>query len=205
MRLIAPFLIALLLLPTACGKKNRILSVASSNIEVTQAAYERPLMRWDHRTEAADWTKTAMTAIVSGHGAGLTAIVPADYQNWCPAYAQNNTQDRAAFWVGLLSAMAKHESTWNPAAVGGGGKWYGLVQILPATARGYGCNAQSGAALKNGSANLSCAVRIMAFTVKRDGVISKNMRGVAADWGPFHSARKRADMREWVSEQSYCQ
>jgi len=45
----------------------------------------------------------------------------------------------------------------------------------------------------------------MAFTVKRDGVISRNMRGVAADWGPFHSARKRADMQEWVSKQSYCQ
>lgn len=37
MRLTALFLIALLLLPTACGKKNRILSVASANIEVTQA------------------------------------------------------------------------------------------------------------------------------------------------------------------------
>jgi len=88
--------------------------------------------------------------------------------------------------------------------VGGGGRWFGLVQIAPATARGYGCAASSGSMLKDGKANLSCAIRIMARTVSRDGVVSAGMRGVAADWGPFHSSAKRADMRAWVSTQPYC-
>ncbi|MEX0311682.1 MAG: lytic transglycosylase, partial [Tateyamaria sp.] len=89
--------------------------------------------------------------------------------------------------------------------VGGGGKWYGLLQILPATARGYGCAAGTGAALKNGAANLSCAVRIMAVTVPRDGVIyGRGGKGVAADWGPMRSAAKRADMAGWLRKQRYC-
>jgi hypothetical protein len=38
----------------------------------------------------------------------------------------------------------------------------------------------------------------MGETVPRDGVVSRGMRGVAADWGPFHSSRKREDMRQWL-------
>jgi hypothetical protein len=48
-------------------------------------------------------------------------------------------------------------------------------------------------------------LRIMAETVPRDGVVSAGMRGVAADWGPFHQGTKREDMRAWVSSQDYCQ
>ena len=88
--------------------------------------------------------------------------------------------------------------------MGGGGKWFGLVQIAPATARGYGCAATTGDALKDGEANLSCAIRILAHTVPRDGVVSEGMRGVAADWGPFHSGAKRSDMQQWTSAQPYC-
>ncbi len=165
---------------------------------------ELPVTRWDHRSEANQWTRATMTAILDGHGHALTNTVPRDAATWCPGYESKGAFERAAFWTGLLSAMAKHESTWNPAAVGGGGQWFGLVQISPATARGYGCDATSGGALKNGSANLSCAVRIMASTVPRDGVVAENMRGVAADWGPFHNASKRAEMAAWTSSQSYC-
>ncbi len=165
----------------------------------------QPSMRWDHRPEASQWTASAMRAVLTGAGQPLTSMVPSDIAAWCPTYPQNNAEIRAMFWVGLLSAMAKHESTWNPAAVGGGGQWFGLVQISPATARGYGCGVTSGEALKNGTANLSCAIRIMAHTVPRDGVVAAGMRGVAADWGPFHSSAKRADMAAWTSSQDYCQ
>ncbi|MEM9248314.1 MAG: transglycosylase SLT domain-containing protein [Pseudomonadota bacterium] len=161
-------------------------------------------MRWDHLPEAEDWTSTALSALDT-HGSVLPQVMPRDISTWCPAYPDADLEQRKAFWTGLISTLAKHESTWNPRAVGGGGLWFGLVQIAPATARGYGCEARSGAALKDGSANLSCAIRIMSHTVARDGVVSHNMRGVAADWGPFHSSRKREDMRAWVSAQPYCQ
>lgn len=171
--------------------------------EVSKQIAELPNMRWDHRPEAEDWTRASLRAL-SSHASGLTDIVPADIETYCPGYAEASEAERKAFWAGLLSALAKHESTWNPEAVGGDGRWFGLVQISPGTARGYGCQAQSGEALKDGEKNLSCALRIAAVTVPRDGVVSRGGRGFAADWGPFHSERKRNDIINWTRSQSYC-
>ncbi len=166
-----------------------------------------PHTRWQHMKGHSLWTRGALSALKT-HGKPLVDIVPRDIENWCPAYEDNSDAQRRAFWVGYMSALAKYESTYKPWAVGGGGRWYGLLQILPATARGYKCNARTGEALKNGAANLSCAVRIMAFTVNRDGVIharDKKWRGVSADWGPMRSAKKRASIASWTKRQSYCQ
>lgn len=183
------------------------LTSCSSTYSSNTATRAEPLditARWDHKPQSEVWTGAVLDAL-DRHGAPLVSVVPADIDTWCPAYADGSREERKAFWVGLLSALAKHESTWRPDAAGGGGRWIGLVQIAPGTARSYGCVADSTAELKNGAANLSCAVRIMASTVLRDGVVSEGMRGVAADWGPFHQARKREDMREWVRSQGYCQ
>lgn len=180
---------------SSCGTALGTAGVSSSNAP--------PPMRWDHKPQGLDWTNATMAALET-HGAVLETIVPRDIDTWCPAYPEAGPEQRRAFWAGLFSTLAKHESTWNPRAVGGGGLWFGLVQIAPATARGYGCAARSGEALKDGEANLSCAVRIAAYTVNRDQVVSAGMRGIAADWGPFHSRRKRTDMIEWTRTQSYC-
>jgi hypothetical protein len=162
-----------------------------------------PRTRWEHVPGSVLWTRSALSALKQ-HGTPLAAMVPEDIADWCPAYPRAAADQRRAFWVGFLSALAKHESTYRAKAVGGGGRWFGLLQILPATARGYGCRAGSGDALKHGPDNLSCAIRIMAHTVPRDGVVSRGKRGVAADWGPLHSAEKRADMMRWTRSQSYC-
>ncbi|MGC1494292.1 MAG: transglycosylase SLT domain-containing protein [Sulfitobacter sp.] len=166
-----------------------------------------PRTRWQHMQGHQMWTRAALSALKS-HGQPLVDLVPADIDTWCPAYRRASDQDRRAFWVGFMSALAKYESTYKPWAVGGGGKWYGLLQILPGTARGYDCNVGTGEALKNGAANLSCAVRIMAHTVPRDGVIhgykGGRGRGVTADWGPMHSKAKRGDMAGWLRRQNYC-
>ena len=164
-----------------------------------------PRTRWQHKRGHALWTRAALAAL-KDHGRPLVDMVPADVEFWCPAYPMQPDRARRAFWVGFLSALAKHESTYKAAAVGGGGRWYGLLQILPGTARGYKCNVGTGDALKNGAANLSCAVRIMAVTVPRDGVIyGRGGRGVAADWGPLRNPRKRVDMANWLKRQSYCE
>lgn len=162
-----------------------------------------PHMRWDHRPEATDWTVASLSAL-SAHGAALAETVPQDIGRWCPAYSEADAAQRRAFWAGLFSALAKHESTWNPAAVGGGGRWFGLMQIAPATARAYGCAATSGEALKNGEANLSCAIRIAASSVPRDGVVAAGGGGVAADWGPMTVASKREEIAAWTRIQPYC-
>lgn len=165
-----------------------------------------PVTQWDFRPEATEWSRAALAALRQ-HGKGLIEIAPGDIHTWCPGYARAQEPERRAFWVGFLSALAKYESTWRPDAVGGGGQWYGLLQILPGTARGYGCRARTGNELKDGAANLSCAIRIMSRTVRRDGVIharSPRWSGVSADWGPMRSEEKRRNMADWLRRQDYC-
>jgi hypothetical protein len=167
-------------------------------------AEEPPPMRWDFRPEAPAWTAATLTAL-EGHGAALAAVVPDDIETFCPGYVEADAEQRRAFWAGLFSALAKHESTWNPSASGGGGRWIGLMQISPGTAQQYRCAATSTAELKDGAANLSCAVRIAAVQVGRDRLVAGNgSKGVGRDWAPFRSPAKRADIAEWTRRQSYC-
>jgi hypothetical protein len=178
------------------------LSVGCTDASISTK--EPVVMRWDHHPEAQEWTEASLVALQS-HGAALPQIVPADIEAFCPGYETATVEERRLFWTGLLSALAKHESTWRPDAAGGGGRWIGLLQIAPGTARSYGCAAQDTAALKDGAANLSCAIRIMSRTVTRDGVVGAGGRGgVAADWGPFTKSEKRAEMAAWTRQQPYC-
>ncbi|WP_234423617.1 transglycosylase SLT domain-containing protein [Tateyamaria sp. Alg231-49] len=166
--------------------------------------HDMPATRWSGKQDHMLWNHAALSALKT-HAVALVEEVPKDIGAWCPLYPDATDEQRRSFWLGFMSALAKFESTYNQRAVGGGGKWFGLLQISPATARGYGCNAGSGSALKSGAANLSCAARIMAVTVPRDGVIyAPGGRGVAADWGPMRSRSKRTDMAGWLRRQSYC-
>ena len=165
-----------------------------------------PRARWEHRGNGELWTRVALSAVWT-HGRPLIETLPKDIQEWCPAYADNDDEDRAAFWVGLLSTLSRYESTWNPAAVGGDGLWYGLLQIYPPTAAFRACRVQTGEGLKQASANLNCAVRIMAVTVPRDQAISvkdTRWRGVAADWGPIRTTWMQRDMKRYTKRQTYC-
>ncbi len=167
------------------------------------AAVELPAARWDAEPQGETWTRAALAAL-DGPAATLVETVPEDIDAWCPGYGAAGAADRKAFWVALVSSLAKHESTWRPRVSGGDGRWHGLLQISPETAQGYGCSAENAADLKDGALNLRCGLRIMAATVGRDGVIAADGGGVAADWGPFAQLRKREDMAGWTSAQSYC-
>ncbi len=188
--------------PQAAAESSSLQAVSVS-LRPALRTFEMPEARWGSAAGRGEWTMTLIRAMRS-HAAVLPEMVPQDIAAWCPAYPTASRVQREAFWVGLVSSLAWHESTHRPTAVGGGGLWYGLTQIYPDTARRYGCKARTGAALKDPVDNLSCAMRIMAVTVPRDEVVSRGMRGVAADWGPFHSRRKREDMRRWTRSQTYC-
>ncbi|MEO6300118.1 MAG: transglycosylase SLT domain-containing protein, partial [Paracoccaceae bacterium] len=163
-----------------------------------------PAMRWDAKAGAAAWTATAMAAVAK-HDGELAGRVPRDVAAFCPDYAKGSLQDRRAFWVGLMSATAKHESGFNAKASGGGGRYVGLMQISPATARTARCGADSTVELKDGAANLECAVKVMAPHVAADGVVAgKGGAGVGRDWGPFSNPTLRRDIAAWTSVQDYC-
>ena len=165
-----------------------------------------PRARWEYRRDGALWTRVVLSAVET-HGQALLNEVPKDIEDWCPAYSENPPDQRAAFWAGLISTLARYESTFNPRAVGGGGQWYGLLQIYPPTADFRRCDVRTGEALKNGPDNLNCTVRIMAITVPRDNAISvkdSRWRGVAADWGPIRTTWMRKDMQRYTKRQTYC-
>jgi len=165
-----------------------------------------PRARWEYLQHGELWTRVALSAI-HGHGQALLRTVPRDIGDWCPAYPGDDAEARAAFWAALLSTLARYESTWNPRAVGGGGLWYGLLQILPQTADFRDCRATTGEGLQRAAANLNCAVRIMAITVPRDGAIALEegrWKGVAADWGPIRTPWMRRDMQRYTRRQPYC-
>ncbi len=159
---------------------------------------------WDNLPDGPVWTSAVLSAL-DGAGSPLVDRVPADAAAFCPAFADASRDERSAFWVSFLSVLAGEESTWRENVSGGGGRWHGLLQISPATARGYGCETTTADGLKSGSSNLQCAVRIMGQTVVRDGVIAANGGGVAADWGPLSRAGQRDKIAAYTRSQSYCQ
>ncbi|MCQ0971599.1 lytic transglycosylase domain-containing protein [Paracoccus sp. TK19116] len=166
------------------------------------AAAPAVAMRWGNKAGSDAWTQATLQAL-DRHGVQMVSNVPSDIGVYCPGYAARGENGRKAFWAGLLSAVAKHESTYNPKASGGGGKWLGLMQISPATWRSYGCSGE----MMNGADNMACAVRIMSKQVGRDNAVAGGKggwRGVARDWAPMRSASKRADIAAWTKQQSYC-
>ncbi|WP_303361424.1 lytic transglycosylase domain-containing protein [Paracoccus sp. (in: a-proteobacteria)] len=170
----------------------------------TQAVAEKVdvSMRWTGRAGSDAWTQATLDAL-DQHGVTIMSRVPSDVSAYCPAYADQGPEGRRAFWAGFMSAVAKHESTYNPGAKGGGGRWLGLMQISPATWRHYGCDGK----MLDGADNMVCAVKIMTAQVGRDNAVvggSGAWRGVARDWAPLRNASKRADIANWTSQQSYC-
>lgn len=181
------------------------LSGCISTQSEDEMAFVAPPMQWDHHPEGEEWTESTLVAI-STKDPLLSQRIPADIDTWCPGYEEAELEERRAFWAGLLSAVAKYESTWNPIASGGGGRWIGLMQISPRTAANYGCEATSVGELKDGEANLECAVEIMSEQVAKDGMVAGGgNRGIGRDWAPLRSSEKRSAMAAWTREQPYCQ
>lgn len=162
--------------------------------------------RWDHRPQAALWTAAKMDAL--GHeGLALINTIPKDIDTFCPGYANADAEGRKAFWVGLFSGLAGYESTWREEAAGAGGRYRGLLQIWPTSARFHGCEVTHPNGLYDGETNLRCASRIAAKAVARDQVVVGGpgaWGGVAADWPPMRNAKKRADIASFTRSLSAC-
>ena len=190
---------------TLCALALALLWSGSALANEAKSANALPAMRWDSAAEAAEWTAEAL-AQVAEHDAELTHLIPKDIEVYCPGYAKASTEDRRAFWVAIISATAKYESGFNAKAVGLHGRYVGLMQISLATARHSGCDATTTASLKDGNANLTCAIDIVAPRVAADGMVAGDgNKGIARDWGPWAKARTRASIAKWTRAQDYCQ
>lgn len=177
---------------------------ACQPIAAHQPAEVEVVSRWDHRSEASEWNDAMMQALMT-HGAPMLALDPRDADEFCPAYSEASEEGRAAFWVAFFSGLARFESTWNPQAAGAGGRYQGLLQISPATARHHGCDLSAPNGLYDGATNLSCATRIATAAVLRDGVVASGRGGVAADWPPMRDSAKRAEVARFTRALPVCQ
>lgn len=184
----------------------------------TMAARTEPALptgRWDSKPDGPAWTRFALAGI-DAHGQGLLATQPADVASYCPRYPQAGPADRRAFWAGLMSALARPESNFNPAVTftesfpdssGRPVVSRGLLQISQESANGYGCGITDPQQLHDPETHLSCAARIINRLVTRDGVIgstSAPWKGMSAYWSPFRRADARAELQQWTARQSYC-
>jgi hypothetical protein len=152
------------------------------------------------------------------HGSALLSTDPADVSEYCPAYRTASTSDRAAFWVGFMSALAKPESNFNPATRfqepgmserdGSPVISRGLLQISRESANlNYGCGIGEAEELHDPRTNLTCGVRILSRLVPRDGLIANEARpwhGAAAYWSPMRRSADKAAIRDFTSRQAYC-
>lgn len=166
-----------------------------------------PVMAWDttRPVEAEAWTKATLQAL-KDEGAVLSSTVPMDVAEFCPQYERASEPERRAFWAGLFSAIARFESTWNPNATGGGGKYLGLLQISPKTASYVGCDLSQGG-LHDGESNLACAVKIAAKAAPPNGGVVGGrgaLAGILNAWEPMHHADMVAKVAAFTSAQNYC-
>jgi hypothetical protein len=116
----------------------------------------------------------ALQAISLGHP--LLTLRPTDAADFCPPYLTLNESKRRVFWANFLTAIAEHESYFDPMALlweGAKDPEYsiGLLQISPSNKRPYNCDFQSESELTDPAHNLGCGVAILTKLVQQSNLI----------------------------------
>lgn len=136
---------------------------------------------WAASNKDGSWTRMAERAVAAS---ALPKLQPKDIGFFCPLYPRLTSKERKKFWVGLLSAMAKPESNFQPQ------RFYrekfadrkgqpvisrGLLQISieSANQKRYSCAVPYPAKLHDPATNLQCGAKILARWVRTDGVITQ--------------------------------
>jgi hypothetical protein len=155
---------------------------------------------WRNANMDGTWTRVTEAAVAKST---LPASQPADVERFCPRYPTLDANGRTRFWVGLLSAMARPESDFDP------NKSYpesfkdkagntvisrGLLQlsIESANQHRYGCSIAREADLHDPTTNLTCATRILSTWVEQDGVIGSYLPGKPRGGGRYWSVMQQA-------------
>jgi Transglycosylase SLT domain len=175
-----------------------------------------PAAVWESRPDGRAWTLTAHQAIDT-LAPSLLAATPSDIDAFCPGYRATNAAGRRAFYVALLAELARYESNFDPSVrytesfTDNSGQRVisrGLLQISQESANGYGCAITNAEQLHDPTTNISCAVRIVARWVERDGVIAGYSagawRGASRYWSPLRDRNKLVDLQAALNAQSFC-
>ncbi len=167
---------------------------------VAGAVHAQDYAAWKNANEDGTWTAIAESAVKATQ---LSMLAPKDIGAFCPTYEGLDQSKRVRFWVGLLSAMAQHESRFKPhakyvepAIVGANNRNVvsrGLLQISMESAnqKAYDCGIRQAGDLHKVEVNLNCAARIMQHWVQKDGLIA------AASQPAVGAARYWSVLRAW--------
>ena len=162
---------------------------------------------WDgHDKQSDEWTAATGRALET-IGNGMLESVPSDIKYYCPKYAKLDREDRKAFWIQLISAIARRESDFNEdlrykekfndssntRVVS-----RGLLQLSKESANLYGCQIEVGSQLESAARNLRCGVRILNKWIVRDGMIKGGERGAWRGAARFWSVFRTPDPRHFI-------
>ncbi len=174
---------------------------------------------WDAKPDGASWTALTLKAISDLGGDLLTTNV-SDVADFCPGYPSMTSEaDKTAFWVGLVSAMARLESGHDPSVSyqenfkTSDGRWVisrGLLQLSQESANAYsGCTVPvtNEALLHDAEVNLRCGVIILSRWVGMDGQIADTQapwRGGARYWSVLRAPAKIAAIKAYTRSMGVC-
>ncbi len=175
-----------------------------------------PPAAWDVRPEGRQWTTITHNALDT-LAPELVTIVPTDIDAFCPGYRSASPANRRAFYVSLLSELARFESNFDPSVrftesiTDASGRRIisrGLLQISQESANGYGCAITDPEQLHDPATNLTCSTRILARLIARDQVVagysSGAWRGASRYWSPFRDRDKLVDLQAALNAKPYC-
>ena len=177
-----------------------------------------PAFDWDGKhADSLLWNQWAYEA-VEDKGSNLLNELPSDVSLFCPNYSNLNHEDQKFFWISLVAAMARFESSFRPETT------YqeefrdrfgeliisrGLLQLSIESSRGYGCVLENAQQLHNVEDNLHCTIKILNLWVGRDGSIAGKKNGTWQGGARYWAVLRRDSIKNQIikktSESSICQ
>jgi len=165
---------------------------------------------WDGEAgDAARWTRW-LSEDLENHRSALVDLIPADAAEFCETWPRLTRRGREQVWITLISAMAKHESDFDPRASFDeppplSERSIGLLQLSLSDAVEFRCDFTTEVQIEDARRNLDCAVQILATLVPRDGVVGggsgRDRLGAAGYWSVLNM-RGHADARAFIVAQT---
>lgn len=153
---------------------------------LARAAAQDDYAAWagNHSAAQGRWTAVVEAEVRAN---GLPLSNPIDAGRFCPAYVLLHTDERVRFWVALISAIAREESSFDPGSqkqeptILASGKHevsYGLLQLSPESAsqKAYRCGTMTAELLADPGTNLRCGTKQIAYQVQKTGTITSETK-----------------------------
>ena len=126
------------------------------------------------------------------------AVTPQDYRQWCPAFKQLGVEGRKAFYLALISGVARYESDFRAGVKyfePGGHYSRGLTQLGQLALSYYPrsrCDVSGDPRqLHDPSENLTCATMLVSYWVQRDEhIATKRKDGEGSGDGRYAGAAR---------------